>query len=171
MNSNGSSVRIILHLWFKAVLFFFNCICKITYKPMGNFAENLNLDKRVLPTWVDRPRVPIYWEFGHGGASNFCPWRHFVSKMDTSLYSKSIGNSCQLSYNCGPLENEAVKPIKSTHIWKANTITIPNMDMSVSVYRVVKKHIGCNIKNTEICRFLYWRRSFLTFLVYFQQNH
>ena len=52
-------------------------------------------------------------------------------------------------------KNEAVKPIKSIHIWKANTITIPNMDMSVSVYRVGKKHIGCDIKNTEICRFLY----------------
>ena len=80
-------------------------------------------------------RVPIYWEFGHGGSSNFCPWRHFVSKLDTTLYSKSMGNSCQLSYNCGPLENEAVKAIKSIHIWKANTITIPNMDMSVSVYQ------------------------------------
>ena len=31
--------------------------------------------------WI---RVPIYWEFGHGGSSNFCPWRHFVSKLDTS---------------------------------------------------------------------------------------
>ena len=25
------------------------------------------------------------------------------------------------------------------------------MDMSVSVYRVGKKYIGCNIKSTEIC--------------------
>ena len=66
--------------------------------------------------------------------------RQFVSKLDTSLYSKSMGNSCQLSYNCGSLENEAVKPIKSIHIWKAITITIPNMDMSVSVYRVGKKY-------------------------------
>ena len=50
-----------------------------------------------------------------------------------------MGNSYQLSYNCGPLENEAVKPIKSIHnIWKANTIAIPNMDMSISVYRVGK---------------------------------
>ena len=42
-------------------------------------------------------RVPIYWEFGLGGSSNFGPWRYFVSKLDTSLYSKSMGNSCQLS--------------------------------------------------------------------------
>ena len=82
-----------------------------------------------------------------------------------------MGNSCQLSYYCVPFENEAIKPIKSIHIWKANTITIPNMDMSVSVYRVGKKYIGCNIKNTEIYRFLYLRRSFLTFLVHLQQNH
>ena len=120
---------------------------------------------------IVRTRVPIYWEFGHGGSSNFCPWRHFVSKLDTSLYSKSMGNSCQLSYYCVPFENEAVKPIKSIHIWKANTITIPNMDMLVSVYRVGKKHIGCNIKNKEICSYLYWRRSFFMFLVHFQQNH
>ena len=66
-----------------------------------------------------------------------------------------MGNSCQLSYYCVPLENEEVKLIKSIHIWKANTITTPNMDMSVSVYRVGKKHIGCNIKNTEIYRFLH----------------
>ena len=33
-----------------------------------------------------------------------------------------------------------VKPIKSIHnIWKDNTITIPNVVMSVSVYRVGKK--------------------------------
>ena len=50
-----------------------------------------------------------------------------------------MGNSCQLSHCCVPFENEAVKPIKSIHIWKANTIIIPNMDMSVSVYRVGKK--------------------------------
>ena len=115
---------------------------------------------------LDRGRVPIYWEFGQ-----LAKILHFVSKLDTSLYSKSMGNSCPLSYCCVPFENEAVKPIKSIHIWKANTITIPNMDMSVSVYRVGKKNIGCNIKNTEICRFLYWKRSFLTFLVHFQQNH
>ena len=71
-------------------------------------------------------RVPIYWEFGQ-----LAKILHFVSKLDTSLYSKSMGNSCQLSYCCVPFENEAIKPIKSIHIWKANTITIPNMDMSV----------------------------------------
>ena len=98
----------------------------------------------------------IYREFGQ-----LAKILHFVSKLDTSLYSKSMGNSCQLSYCCVPFENEAVKPIKSIHIWKANTITIPNMDMSVSVYRVGKKYIGCNIKNTEICRFLYSRLSFV----------
>ena len=46
------------------------------------------------------------------------------------------------------LENEAIKPIKSIHFWEANIITIPNMNMSMSVYRVDKIHIGCNIKNT-----------------------
>ena len=40
---NGFLVEIILHIWFKAVLNCFICICKITCKPMGNFAENLNL--------------------------------------------------------------------------------------------------------------------------------
>ena len=29
--------------------FFFICICNITCKPMGKFAENLNLGKHVLP--------------------------------------------------------------------------------------------------------------------------
>ena len=76
-----------------------------------------------------------------------------MSKLDTSLYSKSMGNSCQLSYYCVNFENEAAKPIKSIHIWKANTITIPNMDMSVSVYRVGKKHIGCNIKMRKFADF------------------
>ena len=28
------------------------CICKITCKPMGKFAENLNLGNRVLPPWL-----------------------------------------------------------------------------------------------------------------------
>ena len=31
------------------ILDFFICICNITCKPMGEFAENLNLGKRVLP--------------------------------------------------------------------------------------------------------------------------
>ena len=29
--------------------FFFVCICKIKCKPLGNFAENLDFYKRVLP--------------------------------------------------------------------------------------------------------------------------
>ena len=31
------------------MIFFKICICKITCKPMGKFAEKLNLGKRVLP--------------------------------------------------------------------------------------------------------------------------
>ena len=44
LHSNRSSVNIILHIWFKIVVFFFFFIhiYKIMCKPMGNFAENLN---------------------------------------------------------------------------------------------------------------------------------
>ena len=113
-------------------------------------------------------RVPIYWELRHGGSSNLCPWRHFVSKLDTSLYSKSMGNSCQLSHYRLLLENEAIKPIKSIHFWEANIITIPKSDMSTSIYRVGKKHIGCNIKNMGFSRFLVSRHSLFTCLVHYQ---
>ena len=61
---------------------------------------------RFLPKLYLSTRVPIYWEFGQ-----LAKILHFVSKLDTSLYSKSMGNSCQLSYYCVPFENEAVKPI------------------------------------------------------------
>ena len=49
----------------------------------------------------------------------FCPWRHFVSKLDTSLYTKAMGNSCQLSCYCvkGSFGNRAIKSLKDHLIW------------------------------------------------------
>ena len=49
LNLNGFSLKIILYTWNEAILNFFICIYKITCKPMGNFAENLNLGNRVRP--------------------------------------------------------------------------------------------------------------------------
>ena len=50
LHLNGFFVKIILCIWFKQMLkVFFICSSKITYKPMGTFAENLNLGTRVPP--------------------------------------------------------------------------------------------------------------------------
>ena len=78
--------------------------------------------------------------FAHGAI--LCPnWTHLYTVSVWEIHA----NFHIIAVH--PLENEAVKPIKSIHIWKVNTITIPKMDMSVSVYRVGKTHKGCNIKN------------------------
>ena len=53
LNLNGFSVKIFFHIRYKPFLNFFICICKITCKPMGNFAENLNLGNRFRPPWFD----------------------------------------------------------------------------------------------------------------------
>ena len=42
LNFNGISVKIFFLHNILGVLDFFICICKITCKPMGKFAENLN---------------------------------------------------------------------------------------------------------------------------------
>ena len=49
LNLNGFSVKIFFHIRYKPFFNFFICICKITCKPMGNFAENLNLGNRFRP--------------------------------------------------------------------------------------------------------------------------
>ena len=51
LNLNGFSVKIFFYIRYKVFLNFFICSCKITCKPMGKFAENLNLGKCVLPPW------------------------------------------------------------------------------------------------------------------------
>ena len=52
-NSNGFSLKLIFMIRCEANLNFFICICKIVCKPTGNFAENLNLGKHVLPPEYD----------------------------------------------------------------------------------------------------------------------
>ena len=49
LNLDGFSVKIIFHIIWQSFSNFLICICKITCKPMGNFAENLNLGNRVRP--------------------------------------------------------------------------------------------------------------------------
>ena len=51
LNLNRFSLKIILYTWNEAILNFFICTYKIMCKPMGNFAENLNLGNRVRPPW------------------------------------------------------------------------------------------------------------------------
>ena len=49
LNLDGFSVKIIFHIIKQSFSNFLIYICKITCKPMGNFAENLNLGNRVRP--------------------------------------------------------------------------------------------------------------------------
>ena len=65
MNLDGFSVKIIFHIIQQSFSNFFICICKITCKPMGNFAENLNLGNRFRP-----PPDPSQGH-GLGGVLNF----------------------------------------------------------------------------------------------------
>ena len=48
LNLNGFSVKIVFHIIQPSFSNFLICIYKITCKPTGDFAENLNLGKRVL---------------------------------------------------------------------------------------------------------------------------
>ena len=51
LNLNVFSVKIFFLHKILGIFEFFICSCKITCKPMGKFAENLNLGKRVRPPW------------------------------------------------------------------------------------------------------------------------
>ena len=79
LNLKGFSLKILFHIRYLAFLNFFICTCKITCKPMGKFAEYLNLGKCVLPPWKSecfasicssppRSTVPGLWQL-YGVAS------------------------------------------------------------------------------------------------------
>ena len=94
------SGKIILPIWFKAVLILFVClffICsyKITRKPLGNFTENLNSGKRVHPLWGGGGDAAVNERLSHRfGSIPFASFFQDLVKVKVRLY-KII---CQVMY-------------------------------------------------------------------------
>ena len=88
---------------------------------------------------LEGAKVPWGQESLYTESSDNLPKSSILCPNWTHLYTVSLWEiHANFHIIAWPFKNEAVKPIKRIYIWNANTINIPNMDMSVSVYRVGK---------------------------------